>query len=133
MKTSSFTIDVAKKLLIEMLTANMETHKRMFAKGDASYRIAVVNELNRRITEIKAGRKISNHIHLERPTNHTEDYCKAIRMLNLHNGDTVAITKQEFSEFVEDDWRWKSRFLSECKSKTSNLNDDDEFDDDEEY
>ena len=46
------------------------------------------------------------------PISHSDDYQKAIRMLELSIYDQVTLSSTEFDQFVLNNWAWKIDFLT---------------------
>lgn len=42
------------------------------------------------------------------PAHHLEEYDKLSRMLSWETNDTVTLSEQEFMNYIEDNWHWKS-------------------------
>jgi hypothetical protein len=50
-------------------------------------------------------------VSIPRPEDHTADYNRAIKMIEMHEGDTITLGEDEFAQLVMDDWAWKRQFL----------------------
>lgn len=49
---------------------------------------------------------------LKYPEDHSEEYSRAIRSIELNVYDKIALTEQEFNQYVLNDWSWKNSFIS---------------------
>ena len=58
-------------------------------------------------------------MNLPRPEVHTEDYDRAISMIEWHIGDTVELEEYQFAELVMDQWNWNKSFFSNTTSYIS--------------
>jgi hypothetical protein len=56
--------------------------------------------------------RISPNFDLVYPVNHTEDYTRAIKMLELSLHDKASLSVQEFNQYVLNDWAWKDEFMA---------------------
>lgn len=52
-----------------------------------------------------------NGLNILAPEDHTDEYDKAIGMLEMSVDDTVLITHDEYRQYVLDEWFWKDRNL----------------------
>jgi hypothetical protein len=109
-------ITVKKTELLKALKKNMLTHRDEFLKAQVGYRKAVIQELDSMIQDAKANREIRTIIRLEAPSDHSSDYTRIIKMLEMNVKHTIQITEQQFSQYVLDDWAWKRAFVN-----TSNM------------
>lgn len=106
------TVKVKKTELIEKLTANRAAHRAQFEAALAGWEQAVLAELQQALDDARAGKQYRTYFALPQPSDHTEDYDRALAMLTMEVEDTVTLTDVEFSELVMDNWRWKPDFLS---------------------
>ncbi|HVY04859.1 MAG TPA: hypothetical protein VHB46_02680 [Burkholderiales bacterium] len=49
---------------------------------------------------------------LSEPESYENDYDRAVRMLELSVDNRIVLTREEFSNFVLDEWRWTESFKS---------------------
>lgn len=49
---------------------------------------------------------------LSEPESYESEYDRAARMLELSVDDHIVLTREEFSHFVLDEWRWTESFKS---------------------
>jgi hypothetical protein len=52
------------------------------------------------------------YISLPMPEDHTDDYERAIKMLDLDVREDIELTEQEFAQYVLDDWGWKDQWTT---------------------
>lgn len=102
-------VTVRKDELKDILTANRDAHRAKFLKAQEAYRARAVEELDRSLNDARQGRAIRLAISLPVPEDHTSDYDREIRMLDLHQGDTVTLQSHEAEMFVMDRWQWTPR------------------------
>lgn len=114
-------IIVDKTKLIDKLKENREWHRAEFEKAYEGYRKAMIATLEKNLEAVKNGNgKVEVHIGLVRPQDHTDDYDRAIQMLEWEQASTMELTLQEFTQFVQDDWGWKQQFTSTNASYIAN-------------
>lgn len=101
-------VDVNQLRLV--LVANRENHRSKFLKAQEGYRARAVYELDKALEDARKGNKIRLYITLPEPEDHTEDYDREIRMLEMHQENTVKIRAQLFDQIVMDNWGWSKAF-----------------------
>ena len=85
------------------------------APGDVSsrHRLAsaevVIQELDRRLKDARAGRLINIAFSMPAPVDQTGEDDRAIQMLELSVDDVIELGEDQFSNFVLDEWRWKQQ------------------------
>lgn len=105
-------IRVKKVDLLDALRKNREGHRAIFEEALEGYHKKVVEELERRLADARANKRFDVSIRLVQPEDHTEDYDRAIEMLEMDLNDEQELSTQEFAQFVQDDWGWRQQFLT---------------------
>ena len=103
-------ITVDKKELLETLQKNLAEHSREAHEAKAGYRKAVVKELESMLADAREGKRFRTVIDLVEPVDHSRDYARVLKMLEMSVAAEVTITENEFSKYVMDDWSWKADF-----------------------
>lgn len=121
------TINVNKDQLLETLKSNRDKHSKEVAELREDYRKQIVAAGEEYLTKVK---KHSEKDKIERwnqspefipwPEDHTDEYDRAIEMLRWHTGSEIDLTEAEFSQFVQDDWEWRTKFEVSKSSLVSN-------------
>ncbi|HVQ17874.1 MAG TPA: hypothetical protein VMT27_02415 [Actinomycetes bacterium] len=109
-------ITVVKADLLDTLRSNRDEHRSMFIKAQEKYREAMIEELDRALSDAKAGRKIKRAFSLPIPEDHTEDFDTAIEMLEWDQGDTVDLGQRDFLTYVKNNWGWQASFAATTQS-----------------
>ncbi len=108
-------VTVIKVDLLEVLRKNREAHRATYLKAAEGYRNAVELALESALKYIRDGQAIAPNLarmtSLTIPTEHTKDYDRVIRMLEMSTADEITVTETQFSQFVLDDWSWKQAFI----------------------
>jgi hypothetical protein len=112
-------VTVKKSALLDVLRANREQHRDIFLEAQHGYRERVVSVLDQRLNDAREGRKINLIFMFPEPEDHTEDYDREIRMLEMHTGDEVTIDSRLFDQIVMDRWGWKNSFASSTQQYLS--------------
>jgi hypothetical protein len=102
---------IEKSKLLHILKENRSKHREIFEEAVEGYRKKAVEILNSHIETIKAGKLITVYWNLARPEDHTRDYDRVIAMVDRNVEDTITLSEQDFSSYVQDDWQWKRQFL----------------------
>lgn len=103
---------VNKIVLLEKIRQNRNTHVSEFNKAYTGYVNTAITQLSANLTKAKDGKEFSTYINLEAPENHVKDYDRVIAALEMSVEDTITVSSHEFSNFVMDEWSWKTKFMS---------------------
>lgn len=104
-------ITVEKATLIEAITANRKGHRAIFEEAVEGYKEQVEKVLEERLAEIRRGQIIHISVNLPLPQDHTRDYDRVLKMLEMSVDETVTLDETTFAMYVMDDWNWKHGFL----------------------
>lgn len=113
------TVRVNRAELLEKLRANRENHRALFEEAFENYRKFMLEELERRIEEVKVGKQIDHYIRLQAPQDHTEDYDRVILMAEMSLSDEIELSQQHFGAYVMDQWQWKTDFMANATTYTA--------------
>ena len=101
------TVTVRKKWLLEQVLINQEKHIETFEKAYASYCRKLETLLQDHLAKVKNGKTDRVFISESPPTKHTKDYKRVVGMLLASVDETIDLSADEFSSYVQDDWHWK--------------------------
>ena len=102
---------IKKDKLVEILTENRTRHRRVFEAALEGYKAEAEKRLTARLAALQSGRLPDFDLRLIEPVDHTRDYDRVLRMIDLDIGDTWEMTERDVAQYVEDDWIWKRQFL----------------------
>lgn len=105
-------VRVARDEFVTTLQENRDRHQVVFEKALEGYQARLLRELERRIHDLRRGRKISVYISLPEPEDHTEDYDRVLAMARMSVEDTIELTEDAFGMYVMDQWDWKNDFTA---------------------
>lgn len=113
-------VTVKKAELLASMRANLSKHREVFLAATDGYRKAVIDALDKCLREAREGAPfvLWNITSLVVPQDHTKDYERVIRMLEMSVADEISVTEQQFSQFVLDDWGWKAAFVASTSRYT---------------
>lgn len=100
-------IRVERSKLLTAVTENRDNHRAKFLQAQEGYRKAAIRELDKMLADARAGNRIRRTVSLPEPTDHTQDYDRAIRMLEMCADDWLMISDDDFQRLVMDEWGWK--------------------------
>jgi hypothetical protein len=103
-------IVVDKGELLDVLRTNRARHRDVFLKAQQGFRERAITELDRSLADARAGNDVRLAVHLPKPEDHTEDYDREIRMLEMHQEPRVKIRAALFDQIVMDRWGWSATF-----------------------
>ena len=94
------------------LIKNKTTHTELYTKAFAKFSDYAIEALQAALLEAKTGRGIKLHFDLPVPHDHTAEYDRAIKMVEMSVDENLELTEQEFAMLVMDDWGWKQQFTA---------------------
>jgi len=99
-------IEVVK--LTDIITKNRTEHREIFLKAQEKYREKVILALDEQLKAARDGNgfDLRNLVQLTPPSDHTSDYDRALKMLELSVDGTVVLSTADFSNLVQDQWDW---------------------------
>lgn len=104
-------VNIRKEEFIDTVSVNRDAHRALFEKALEGYQRRLVRELQRRIADVKAGRRIEQYIRLPEPADHTDDYDRILAMAEMSVDDIIELGADDFARFVMDQWDWKQDFV----------------------
>lgn len=105
-------VTVRKDELVSALEENRKNHRAIFEEAVEGYRKKAIEMLEHHIEEIKEGRVVRVAVHLPQPEDHTDDYDRVLRMLEMSIDDEIEVMEHDFACYVMDNWDWKRQFLT---------------------
>lgn len=110
------TVTVDRHEFIARVQANRNAHRAVFEHALDGYRQRLIDELERRIRDLRKGRWVEQHIGLPEPEDHTDDYDRVLAMAEMSIDDTLELDESEFAMYVMDQWSWKQNFADSTLS-----------------
>lgn len=105
-------VTVEKAALAAAIQENRAKHRAIFLEAVEGYRSAQMREMEKGITRLKAGKSLDGFRYLPVPQDHTRDYDRVLRMLEMHAQPTIDVSQEDFAKYVMDDWQWRREFLN---------------------
>ena len=111
-------VKVDRALFIEKVEANRNAHRSLYEEAMKGYQKFLVAELQDRVEEAMAGKKVDRYIRIEEPEDHTADYDRILAMAEMSMEDVLEISQQEFGWYILDQWAWKDQFIATSSTYT---------------
>lgn len=96
--------------LLSALQENRTKHAAEYAEAYEGYKIAFVKEAEKLLARAKEGKFDMQTIALAAPQDHTKDYHRVIRMMEMCTADEIIVSEHQFSQYVLDEWGWQRDF-----------------------
>lgn len=94
--------------LLAKLRENFGRHKQELDADRKAYRAKLRKVLLDELNKLETGSVEPVGIPVSPPDDHTDDYERAIGMLEMSVDETVVLTATQFAAFVQDKWHWKT-------------------------
>ncbi len=101
---------VEKEALLAILRENRARHRVVFEAAVEGWRKEAIAYLNGMARTLKAGKRTRVYLSMPMPEDHTADYDRAIRALELHTERTVKLGERDTAQLIQDDWGWKNEW-----------------------
>lgn len=98
---------ITKAALLDEVRRNREAHREQFELALEGYRLTAMRTLEARLNDLSEGRTPVVAFHHAPPEDHTPDYDRIIRLLELDQRSELELSETEFAQYVMDDWGWK--------------------------
>lgn len=105
-------VTVHKAELVKALTKNRAEHKKIFKEACDGYKKRTEEILEEHLKRVRNGKMERISVSLPVPTEHTHEYDRALKMLEMSVPDQITIDESRFAELVMDDWGWQREFLT---------------------
>lgn len=99
-------ITIKKEKLKEIIVKNRAEHRDIFLKAQGRYREEVIKQLDSMLADARDGKRIRVAINLVEPQDHTDDYDRAIKMLELAEEESMVLSEVDIACYVMDQWGW---------------------------
>lgn len=109
---NNLSVDVNKEHLLDILRANRDKHEVDYEKAKVGFRKLLERELEKKLENLRAGKKVPLHFKNQKPDSHIKDYEDIIGMLEMATKDELKITHTQYKQWVQDDWHWKNNWMT---------------------
>lgn len=93
---------------------NLETHKADVDEALKLRREAISKAFNKQLKEMEFDIEFQpkDHFSFPMPKDHSSDYEKAIRMIEMTTDEVIELNESQFDKLVMDNWGWKSDLIA---------------------
>lgn len=113
-------VTVKKADLVAAVEKNRAGHRKIFEEALDGYKAKQVELLEAQLKRLRAGKRLPMMgYYLPVPEDHTKDYDRVLRMLEMSLFDVVEISQEDFAKYVMDDWEWRRSFLASNSAYSS--------------
>ena len=117
------TTNVKVSELIKKVEENKKRHIELYKEAMIGYRKNLIGILSKKLNDAKENKDVDHHISLSRPQTHEKDYACLLGMLEMTINKDIVLTREQFLQYVQDDWGWKSSFINSCNPHGVKLSD----------
>ena len=103
-------VTVDKTELLAALRENRTGHRSAFEDAQKGWRETVIEQLDEMLQFARNGQKMRFQFSLPEPEDHTKDYDRVIRMVEMEVNHEIEIAEQDFRAYVMDDWDWMAQW-----------------------
>lgn len=120
-------VNISREALLDKLRKNREAHNAIAVEAAAGYRKMAIRELAAMKRQAMAGKQFPSCLTLVEPADHTKEYDRAIKMLEMSIDENIRLPEADFQCFVMDEWRWKVNFETSNMTYSKSLRDSKRF------
>lgn len=110
------TITVSKERLLTTLKENRDRHEEIFLRAQEVYRRRVIEVLDERLQQARAGKPVSTYINLIEPVNYTDEFDRAITAVEWAEGATITLGEVDVQRYIMNQWGWAAKFAAATQS-----------------
>ncbi len=114
-------IKVRKDELVRILEHNLEQHEAHYRQARVEWRVQAIHELDSLLSEVRGTASLAPRhlgVGLPVPEEHSDDYRRVLRMLDLDTDDEVTLTEEAYRKLVDDQWEWTYSFTANTLNYT---------------
>jgi len=106
-------ITALKTALLEALRSNLERHRHLVKQMREARKEKMIKDLRRALRMARKGTPVpDSELEWPDPPDHTEEYERAIQMLEMSVDETFTVDEQLFNCYVRDQWSWSRHFTT---------------------
>lgn len=104
---------IEKKKLLEIIKKNRDSHADVVKRAIVGYRKHAAEKFQELLKKVNNGEDFDNFISFTEPQDHTADYDRVIKMLEMSTAESIELEDWEFRNYVQDEWEWsKQAFMA---------------------
>jgi len=120
---NELTTNVRVDELIKKIEENKKRHIELYNEAMIGYRKNIIEAFSKKLNDAKEGKDVYHHIDLSRPESREQEYDCLLGMLRMTIEQHMVLTRQQFMQYVNDQWSWKGSFINSCNPHGVKLSD----------
>lgn len=111
-------VTIRKDSLLAAIKNNRTQHVRELHDANLGYRDQMLSKLRWFAAQVEANKdiEIRDLLQILKPFDHTSDYDRVIKMLEMSTGDEATLSEDQFEKYVMDEWHWKQQHVAMSSS-----------------
>ncbi len=107
-------VKLTKEELLSNVIANLDKHKIDVSDALKLRRETIAKSFKKQLEEMEwdVDFQPKEHLSFPMPKDHSEDYKKAIRMIEMTTDEVIELSESQFDKLVMDNWGWKSDLIA---------------------
>lgn len=107
-------VKLTKEELLSNVIANLDKHKIDVSDALELRRETIAKSFKQQLKEMEfdVDFQPKEHLSFPMPKDHSEDYKKAIRMIEMTTDEVIELSESQFDKLVMDNWGWKSDLIA---------------------
>lgn len=98
-------VKVSKTELLGKVRQNRDQHAELFKAAQKGFMARATEELQDMLKAAEKG-DVRLYVGLTPPSDHSVEYDRAIRMLEMSQDDVIEIDSTSFAQLVMNEWQW---------------------------
>lgn len=103
-------VTVLRIKLLDALRENQAKHAIEYKEAYEGYKVAFVKEAEKILVNAKENNFDKTTINCPAPQDHSKDYNRVIRMMEMCTAEEIIVSESQFSQYVLDEWNWQANF-----------------------
>ena len=99
-----YSVRVKKSDVEKTVIKNLASYPKRYEQELAEWRAEAIKQCKDTIKALKAGSTDKVRLVLPPPVDRTDDYKRALQMLQMAVGDEFELSGSDFKKFVQNDW-----------------------------
>jgi hypothetical protein len=114
-------VKIQKEKLLAIVKQNRTEHRDIFIAAQDKYRDLVIQCLDEQLASARKKERVKLNmlVSITQPEDHTVEYDRAIRMLELTEDTVIVLDKKSFTNLVQDQWDWSHSWAASNMRYTS--------------
>ena len=106
------TVRIDKSTLKRKLIENRARHREIFLEAQEGFRACAIRELDKILSDARAGARIQNVWSMVAPIDQTREYDRVLAMIDMTLDDSIELSERDFARYVLDQWEWHREFIA---------------------